>query len=112
MKKDKRITFTEAQVKAAQEECGHRLEKLDRVGDVGAKVIATYLVIFFWVGLFGQTWGFFAFGWVTLLIFALVLQPFSKSAERKEYLACCKNRRRDLIRSGCVFDPVTGERLQ
>lgn len=112
MRKDKRLEFSEEQLKAAQEECGHKLEKLDKVGDTGAKVIATYLVIMFWVGLFGHTWGLFILGWVALLIFALVLQPFTKSAEKKEYLTCCKYRRWDLIRSGCVFDPVTGEKLQ
>lgn len=112
MRKDKRITFTDDQVKAAQEECGHRLEKLDRVSDAGAKAIGTYLVIFFWVGLFGHIWGFFIFGWIALFVFTIVLKPFSASAEKKEYLACCKYRRWDLIRSGCIFDPVTGEKLQ
>ena len=112
MRKDKRLEFSETQIKAAQEECGHRLEKLDRISDAGAKAIGTYLVIFFWVGIFGHIWGFFIFGWIALFVFAIVLKPFSASAEKKEYLACCKYRRWDLIRSGCVFDPVTGEKLQ
>lgn len=112
MKKDKRLEFSEEQIKAAQEECGHKVEKLERISDAGAKVIGTCLVIFFWVGLFGHTWGFFILGWVVLFAFAIVLKPFTMAAEKKEYLACCKYRRWDLIRSGCIFDPVTGEKLQ
>lgn len=112
MKKDKRLEFSEEQIKAAQEECGHKVEKLERISDAGAKVIGTCLVIFFWVGLFGHTWGFFILGWVVLFAFAIVLKPFTMAAEKKEYLASCKYRKWDLIRSGCIFDPVTGEKLQ
>ena len=112
MKKDKRLEFTEEQIKAAQEECGHKVEKLERISDAGAKVIGTCLVIFFWVGLFGHTWGLFILGWVVLFAFAIVLKPFTVVAEKKEYLACCKYRRLDLIRLGYIFDPITGARLQ
>ena len=112
MKKDKRIEFSEAQIKAAQEECGHRVEKLNDISDTGAKIIGGCTAVAFWVGIFGHVWGFFVLGWIVLFAFAIILKPFSASAEKKEYLACCKYRRWDLIRSGCIFDPVTGEKLQ
>lgn len=112
MKKDKRITFSEEQVKAAQEECGHTVEKLDNISSTGAKIIGYCTAAAFWIGILGHVWGFFILGWIILFAFAIILKPFTVSAEKKEYLACCKYRRWDLIRSGCIFDPVTGEKLQ
>lgn len=112
MKKDKRIKFTEAQVKAAQEECGHKLEKLNDIGDVVPKVIGGCTAIAFWFGVFSHVWIFFFIGICAIFLFAMGIFPFIKSAEKKEYLACRKYRRLDLIQSGYVFDPVTGEKLQ
>lgn len=112
MRRDKRIEFSEAQVKAAQEECGHRVEKLDSISDTGAKIIGYCTAAAFWIGILGHVWGFFILGWLVLIAFAIIIKPFTMAAEKKEYLACCKYRRWDLIRSGCIFDPVTGEKLQ
>ena len=112
MKKDKRLKFSEGQIKAAQEECGHKVEKLDNISSTGSKVIGYCTAAAFWIGILGHVWGFFILGWLVLIAFAIIIKPFTMAAEKKEYLACCKYRRWDLIRSGCIFDPVTGERLQ
>ena len=112
MKKDKRITFSEEQLKAAQEECGHKVEKLTNITDTGAKIIGGCMAVALWIGILGHVWSFFILGWPVVFAFAIILKPFTMAAEKKEYLACCKYRRWDLIRSGCIFDPVTGEKLQ
>lgn len=88
------------------------IEKLDNISSTGAKIIGYCTAAAFWIGILGHVWGFFILGWIILFAFAIILKPFTASAEKKEYLACCKYRRWDLIRSGCIFDPVTGERLQ
>ena len=112
MKKDKRIEFSEEQVMAAQEECGHKVEKLDNISSTGAKIIGGCTAVAFWIGILGHVWGLYILGWLILIAFAIIIKPFTMAAEKKEYLACCKYRRWDLIRSGCIFDPATGERLQ
>lgn len=86
MKKDKRITFSEEQIKAAQEECGHKVEKLDNFSSTGAKVIGGCTAIAFWVGILGHVWGFYILGWVVLIAFAIILKPFLHLRRKKSIM--------------------------